>query len=192
MSEDQVQKLRETLHSLTELLTRILMYDALQTPEKEELNFFRIYRGSLMDSVIVSWWKHFGSHSDDCHWKNLIDSSSVDIVRNKISIAMAGLEPGLTSDSVWKDVQKYRNTSAAHLGFDPYERAKTYPRLKPLRLQSEIVYGQIFDELEAVGNNSGYTVPQDMSGDRRRQIEAHWRSMGNAARSSLAGWPNEP
>ena len=123
MTAEETRKRKEALYVLQEQLLRNLMYDALKTEEKDPLNFFKICRGSLMDGVVVDWWKIFGNHSASSHWKKLLPEEEHKKCREDMDRALGEHEPARTLNQVWCEVRKYRNTIAAHHDFDEEKRA---------------------------------------------------------------------
>lgn len=190
MTEEEIRRLREALYVLQEQLLRNLLFDALKTGESERLNFFRVYSGALMDGIAVDWWKIFGNRKDAAHWCQLLPDEKHEEVRAEIQDAFAGLEPAEDREEVWHRVERFRNTSAAHLDYDEESRAELYPRLAPLRVSAEIIYRIIFEMLESIDRAGGFTHPDGMTGEFRIGELKHYTDMARVCREALKGFEN--
>ncbi|MCP5076138.1 MAG: hypothetical protein GY947_22940 [Rhodobacteraceae bacterium] len=192
MTEEEVRQLREALFVLQEQLLRNLMYDALTTERVERLNFFRVYRGAMMDGVVVDWWKIFGNRKDASHWSNLLPEEQHEDFYNETDIALANLAPPEDRKKVWQRIRNFRNTNVAHLNFDEKERARTFPRLAPLRISAEVLYCRLFELLESEGRVEKLPLPKGMRGELRERDLEHYRVMVRVAREALCNFGNVP
>jgi len=138
------------------------MYDALKSEAGDHLNFFRVYKGALMDGVVVDWWKVFGSDGADSHWKNRLDEAEHDAIRESFSDAIRESGEERNYSEVWEEIREFRNTNVAHLDFNQEDRAQRYPSLMPLRVSAEIVYMRVFEKLQEHGMSEGFPAPENM------------------------------
>lgn len=164
------------------------MKRAIQVTSSDQLNFFRLYDGCLMDEIANSWCKFFGSCKEDLHWKKLFPEA--DPVSEQLKTDLENAAGGLSALSV--QLRNYRDTSVSHHDLDESKRARFHPYLEPLRATGWLLYSQIFSKLEAQGGHSSLARPENISGTRLDEIEAHWREISDAARTATLHFADNP
>ena len=169
------------------------MYDSLKTEEEDSLNFFRVYKGTLMTSAVIEWWKVFGNDTDDCHWKNLFAEGEHKSFRDKFNADLQENDPECDLENLWAKIRDYRHNYAAHLNFDEANRTeRRHPFLAPLRITAEILYSKVHQELSDLDSASGFPSPENVKEHTRSKILDHWTLIANAAREALKEFNNEP
>ncbi|MBU2867058.1 hypothetical protein [Pacificibacter marinus] len=187
MTTDEIRKSREALFGLRELLHRCVMYDVL-SPRKTDLNFFRIYQGSLMDSISVDWCKFFGKNAECSHWKKLV--VDVEPFREKLNRRLVEDDLGTLND-VWDTMKGYRDKAAAHLDFNESKRPKCYPSLKAAKVTAELLYQELYARLQREQEHHDHVDPSQITGDSRKGIVAHNAELFSVCLDALDGWNNE-
>jgi hypothetical protein len=188
MTTDEIRKSREALCGLKELLHRCVMYDVLST-RKTDLNFFRIYQGSLMDSISVDWCKFFGKYAECSHWKKLfVDEEPF---REKLNRRLA--DDGLgTLQDVWESMKGYRDKAAAHLDFNEDEkRPRWYPSVEAAKVTAEFFYQELYARLQREEGHHGHIDPSQIMGDARNRIVAHNAELFSVCLDAVHDWNKE-
>ena len=181
MTDDEKRALREAAQVLLTLLTSVAIKRAIKVSENERLTLIRHYDWCLMDEIVISWCKLFGSkRTEKIHFQNLpvIDSTALqsDLDSACGAVGLAGIS---------KRIRKYRDTYVAHHDLDQSKRATQHPKLDPLRDTGEILYREVYDKLSAVGNANGLPDPDGITGTERDKIGKHWESIARKARDAV-------
>ncbi len=189
--EDRIRRLREVAYSVLELLRFLSMHDALDLAERERLNFFRVYGGTLMISSVIYWWRYFGNRKEPSHWSKLLPEDEHDAFREQLEAALED-QPVENLKQLWENIEAMRNRGFAHHEFDPDTRPSSYPFLGPLRTTAEILYLRVFHELDHFKASEGLARPEHFLGDRRTAIVEHWREIVSLARDATSGYVDSP
>lgn len=165
------------------------MKRAIGVREDDQLNFFRVYDGCLMDTIPLAWCKLFGSGREATNWKKLFPETATP-VRPKLERKLRQAVDDL--DALSKELRNYGDTYVAHHDFDPSKRALTHPCLDPLRDTGEILYDEVFNALATVQRVEGLPEPSKIRSPMRDEIEAHWAEIASAARNATRGFGDLP
>lgn len=189
MGEDEIIKRREVLYALHKLLLRTLIFESLGD-KSDKLNFLREYKRCLIESIAIDWCKVFGNDAHDTHWKNIISKEEHSQFKTCLD-KMLTENDFETLAKIGASTKRYRDTAVAHLDLNDGKRAKTYPKIAPLRATAEILYERIFKELKALGREDGFIDPVGMTGKHRKDSVEHYRGIVNTCRTALKGWTNK-
>ena len=188
MEHVDIRLTREMLFLIQGLLHRCVMFEAVNDINTN-LNFFRVYKGCLMDTICIDWCKVFGSDGNSSHWKHAIPPTNTESFRDTLKTALDDNDCDCLS-KVWDTTKSYRDTAAAHLDHDEIKRAQKYPMIKPLRVTAEVLYKELYDQLEAVGAHSGFVEASGIIGAKRIDYVRHNSEIFQECLDSLDGWTN--
>ncbi|WP_370303613.1 hypothetical protein [Pseudooceanicola sp.] len=165
------------------------MKRAIGVDASDRLNFFRLYDGCLMDEAAISWCKLFGSPKESLHWERLFPQSAT-TVRPRLECELRASVDNL--DDLSKSLRNYRDTYVAHHDLSQTKRAKSHPKLEPLRKTGWILYREIHNVLSDAGQDHGLPEPLQINGQRLKEIERHWQKVSNAARAATKEFSDCP
>ena len=189
MTPERVQQLREIAHVLMSLFRTVAMYRALRTDRPDNLNFFRVYRGCLMEMSVVAWCKALGARGDEAHWTRVFPEDEHEEIRGELSAQVGGRD---AFQALWDKTTCYRNRFVAHHTFDEGNRPERHPYLIPLFKTGSVIYRRVYEELETADHAGGLAHPSSCEDAKLDRLVAHWADIAAAARAATQGFENIP
>ncbi len=190
MTDEEIRKFREAAQIILTLLRCISMKRALHVTERDELNFFRLYDGCLMDVAAISWCKIFGTDAEESHWKKLFPEDERRQIRSELQSSLENLN--LKFGDLWEETVSYRNKYVSHLCLDKNQRPSTHIDLAPLQATGFTIYEKVFEKLKGPSKTEGLSHPSEISNLRLRSIEEHWRKIAMLARDATKNLKDAP